>query len=99
MDVNNILQSVCKKDEKLTEIDKKIHITTYKEKNRHKTQIKGLEDFIKEDDLKTFLKTVKTKFGCNGILSDKLLIFSGDQVNVLKKYIIDNKIAAAEFVR
>ena len=51
MDVQKILQG--NKQDLLNEIDKKVHLKTYKEGNKQKTCLSGLEDFISATEKKT----------------------------------------------
>lgn len=106
MNIDDILKNVkAKKDDNMVDIDKRIVISTYKEKNKHKTQVKGLEDFMKEAEIEAFNKLIKTKMGCNGtIVTDnetkkKTIVFSGDHVDALKKFIVSSKITTIEFIR
>lgn len=54
----------------LSELDKKILIKYYKEGNKNKTYVYGIFDFVPEPEVKTFVKFVKQKLGCSGIIGE-----------------------------
>lgn len=95
MNIQKILEST--KNDLLTEIDNRIYLKTYKDGNKQKTQISGLEDFISDKDIKAFAKEIKKHLGCSGtIMKDEKentnVIFSGDHVQFIKKHLIDKEI-------
>jgi len=108
MDAKKLLEKISNKsDDDLKEIDKKIHIKVFKDGNRLKTEITGLEDFMKVDDIKPFTKKMKEQHGCSGTISvsgneadgKKKITFSGNQTDNNKTYIIKAGITTLEFIK
>lgn len=105
-DINKFLKNQNNKTMSLiNDIDKKILLKTYKEGNKHKTILTGIDDFLtKPEEVKKFTKTCQTKLGCSGTISfdDKqktIIMFSGNHVDAMKQLLIDEKIAAEEFIK
>ena len=101
LNFNNDLQT-----ETLTEIDKVIRIKYFKEKNKNKTYIYGLYDFISDKDINKLVKDIKKRLGCAGIISNessakdkKIIIFSGDQVTNIKNIIMEKNIADSSRIK
>lgn len=85
----------------IQEIDKKIIIKYYKLKNKAKTRLYGLEDFIDEKETEKLMKNVKKKLGCGGTLTEdenkiKNIEFQGDQREHIKEILISNTNISAE---
>jgi translation initiation factor 1 (eIF-1/SUI1) len=107
MDPKKLLKQISgKNDDDLTEIDKKIHIKIFKDGNRMKTEVSGLDDFMKVDNFKQFAKEIKELHGCSGIVSEKSseikgkkVIFSGNQIENVRNYIIKKGITTIEFIK
>ncbi len=70
----NVLNTANSNTQILSSIDNKIQIKHHKEKNKNKTCVYGLFNFISEDDAKIFIKIVKKKLGCSGIIGDDLVV-------------------------
>src|SRR5947207_15969002 len=102
MDVQKLLQG--NKQNLLDEIDKKITLKTYKDGNKQKTCVSGLDDFIlatekksQRDNIESYTKKVRKSLGCSGTImkdeNDKIhVIFSGDHVQNIKKSLISKGI-------
>ena len=75
-------------------IDKKVSIKHYKDKNKNKTCVYGIFDFITKKDMDALLKLIKVKLGCSGTINEeeKMLVFSGDHVSDIKEMLINRKI-------
>lgn len=104
MDPKKLLVSLIgTKNNELKEIDKKIVIKIFKNGNRLRTEVCGLEDFIPVDRFKQITKDIKELHGCSGIVDDvnnkKIITFSGNQIENVKNYIISKKIATIEFIK
>lgn len=79
----------------IQEIDKKVVIKYYKLKNKAKTRVYGLEDFIDEKEMEKIMKNVKKKLGCGGTFTEdenkiKNIEFQGDQRDNIKEILISN---------
>lgn len=93
--------------DQLSEIDKHIRIKHHKEKNRNKTCVYGIFDYITEKEAEALLKTIKTHLGCSGIICEeivnkktiKLMTFSGNHINDIKNILIDKKITDASHIK
>lgn len=99
----------------LKEIDKKIYIKTLQEGNKMKTIVTGIENFITDNKkIDSIVKSIKKDYGCSGTVTktninkdsnkDKnnnniILTFSGDQVNVVKKYLISTGICDEQYIK
>lgn len=102
MDVFNIGQN---NNQILSDLSKKIKIKHFKEKNKNKTCVYGMLDFISETDGKLLIKLIKKRLGCSGIMTEetpvkgkkvktgKILIFSGNHAEEIKNIILEKKIA------
>ena len=104
-DINKIIKNQRNDTNSLmTEIDKKIVLKPYKEGNKHKTIMTGIDDFLKPEEVKGFTKMCKVKLGCTGTISqdDKqktVIIFSGNHVDAIKQLMISEKITTEEFIK
>ncbi len=82
----------------LEEFDKKIILKYKKIKNKNKTYVYGLEKIIIEkDNLEIFLKKIKKKLGCGGILGideekNNYIEFMGDHRDKIKSILLEEKI-------
>jgi translation initiation factor 1 (eIF-1/SUI1) len=106
MDVLNTISNTEKSnDQILTEIDKKIRIKHHKEKNKNKTCIYGILDFITKKEVESLIKLIKKQFGCSGIITaDKItkteiLEFSGNHVEDIKSFLIEKEIATENDIK
>lgn len=98
MDVQKLLQGT--KQNLLNEIDKKVTLKTYKDGNKQKTCLSGLDDFITATEKKTqteniesYTKEIRKSLGCSGTImkddNEKIhIIFSGDHIQNIKKSLI-----------
>jgi translation initiation factor 1 (eIF-1/SUI1) len=114
MDISKILGGTSKEkneDENiLNEISKKINLKSFKDGNKMKTQITGIDGFIHESDKKSqeeniekFVKDIRKKLGCSGTISKDdnnktVIIFSGDQITSLRHFLTEKGIEE-EFIR
>lgn len=89
----------------MNDIDKKIILKTYKERNKHKTVLFGIGYFIDNDKgIEGFTKLCRQKLGCSGTISTDennktLITFSGDHVDTLKQLLIDEKITSEQYIK
>ena len=100
--IEKILQSIITKsteNDALNELDKKINIKSFKDGKNYKTQIFGLNNFLSNDETKKFGKTFKKKYGCNCLIQNDSLIFSGEHAENLKKMIIEAGIATKDYIK
>jgi len=98
MDVQKLLQGT--KQNLLNEIDKKIALKTYKDGNKQKTCLSGLDDFIfatekksQIENIESYTKEIRKSLGCSGTVmkdeNEKIhVIFSGDHIQNIKKNLI-----------
>ena len=98
MDVQKLLQGT--KQNLLNDIDKKVTLKTYKDGNKQKTCLSGLDDFIvatekrtQNENIESYTKEIRKSFGCSGTImkdeNEKIhVIFSGDHVQNIKKSLI-----------
>ena len=98
MDLTNILNNNI--NNMYDDINKFISIKCYKQKNKYKTNVYGLDNFITDKELKTFTKIIKKKLGCSGTIyitdeKNKVLVFSGNKIKEIKNIIIENNITDA----
>ena len=106
MDILDITNGLSSKN-LLVGADNRIKIKTIREKNKNKTYVTGIFDFITDDEkIENFLKQIKKQFGCGGVIKDnadgvvgRCIIFNGNHVNALKDFIIENKIAPSEKIK
>ena len=106
MDVLNL-----EKKNILSSIDNKIQIKHHKEKNKNKTCVYGLFNFISDADIPIFIKIVKKKLGCSGVVCEdepvqgkpktlgKIVVFSGNHLEDIKNIIIEKKITDAAHIK
>jgi translation initiation factor 1 (eIF-1/SUI1) len=85
----------------LNEFDKKVILKYKKIKGKNKTNIYGLEKILENCKLDEFLKKIKKKLGCGGIITvddDKIYIieFMGDHRLKIKQILIDEKIVSED---
>ena len=106
MNILNAQQSKqLTQDKTLSDIDKKIIIKQYKEKNKNKTCINGLFDFVSEKDMQDLVKSLKKKLGCSGTIFEdpetkiKKIVFSGNHFEEIKELLIEKKITDANHIR
>lgn len=72
MDTLNTLNNEgLNNDQILSELDKKIHIKHLKEKNKNKTFVYGIFDFILENDVDALIKLIKKRLGCSGMMEEE----------------------------
>ncbi len=103
MNISNITGIKSNENAILKELDKKIILKTFQDHGKIKTQVKGVDNFLNEKELNDFIRNVKVKNGCNGNITiengTKLIIFTGDQIDTVKSYIINNKITTKEYIK
>lgn len=98
MELLNIVGDSSIKDKQaLNELEKKIYIKSRKEGNKLKTDVLGVNHFLNNNDIKSFIKKVKKKLGCgDGSIKQEdgntIIIFSGNHVESIKNIIIEQKI-------
>jgi hypothetical protein len=100
MDINQVLND-SKTDSGLI-VAKKVQIKCIKQKEKFKTVIKDLDNYLTEKEILSFVKLVSKKLGCSGNKKvDKkktYLIFSGQQVQNIKNLLIVNNIIKQEYI-
>ena len=79
----------------IQEIDKKIDIKYVKLKNKAKTRIYGITNYIEEKDIDNLIKHIKKKLGCGGVYTDdesniKNIEFQGNHRESIKEILIEN---------
>ncbi len=84
----------------LSEIDKKITIRCKKIKGKNKTCVYNLDKFMEQDKVEEFLKKIKKKLGCGGLITEDddnitNIEFMGDHRNTIKEILVNDKIAAS----
>lgn len=103
MDVNKLLKSASNRNTSETETDKKVYIKSFKEKGKYKTEVIGLNYYLKQVDLDDFCKEVKKKLGCDcnkkNEKDKQILIFSGDHVEWLTSRLTEKNIVSKENIR
>lgn len=105
MEPSNIVSNVATKDgQALNELEKKIFLKCFKDGNKLKTHVIGINYFISKDDLKPFIKTIKKKLGCGGgsVLQENgitTIIFSGNQIDNIKNIIISKDITTSSNIK
>jgi translation initiation factor 1 (eIF-1/SUI1) len=99
MDISNILRQKIDESTKLKELEKTVKINVIKEKNRYKTQVFGMSDFISSEKIDTFAKNIQKKYGCSCINTSTMLVFSGNQSDNIKKMLVDDKIVTHDLIR
>ncbi len=92
--MNNILNT-----DNLEQLDKKIIIKYKKIRGKNKTCIYGLEKIINGDKLNDFLKNIKKKLACGGVITEDddkvyMIEFMGDHRIKIKNIIIEEKLLA-----
>lgn len=92
----------------LSDLDKMIRIKYLKEKNKNKTCVYGIFDFVPEKNIKDLIKLIKKRLGCSGIINEevtsrgkktKVLIFSGNFVEEIKNIILEKKITDKSHIK
>jgi translation initiation factor 1 (eIF-1/SUI1) len=81
----------------LEELDKKLIIKFKRFKGKNKTFIYGLENILDSQKLDVFLRKIKKKLGCGGVLTEdedkiKMIEFMGDHRLKIKEIILDDKL-------
>jgi translation initiation factor 1 (eIF-1/SUI1) len=108
MDILNALNNTGSGSQVLSELDKKIRIKHHKVKNKNKTCVYGIFDFISEKDAELLIKSIKKNLGCSGSISQesisydkskkptgelqKILIFSGIHVEEIRNILLEKGI-------
>lgn len=117
MDVLNTMNSFISNNNNLilSELDKMIKIKHLKEKNKNKTCVYGVLDFIPEKDIDPLIKIIKKRLGCSGSLTEeiivstkgkkassdvlKVLVFSGNHVEEIRDILLEKKITDEEHIK
>ncbi len=91
------MENVSTPQNVLEEFDKKIVLKFKKFKGKNKTYVYGLESVLDEKQVDEFLKKIKKKLGCGGVLTEddekvKMIEFMGDHRLKIKEIIVDDKI-------
>lgn len=68
MDISNITSN----NQILTDLDKMIRIKHYREKNKNKTCVYGISDFVPAKDLDALVKLIRKRLGCSGNLVEEV---------------------------
>ena len=113
--INTLSRSVISDNQIMSDLDKMIRIKHHKQKNKNKTCIYGILDFVPENDIDTFIKSIKKKLGCSGIITDeittstkgkkistevvKVLVFSGNHVEEIKEFLLEQKIVDKDHIK
>lgn len=86
----------------LDEYDKKVILKFKKIKNKNKTYVYGIDKIlIEKDKLENFLKKIKKKLGCGGILGideekNTYIEFMGDHRDKIKNILIEENIISGD---
>lgn len=78
-------------------LDQKITIKFKKFKGKNKTYIYGLESLLDNQKLDDFLRKIKKKLGCGGVLTEdedkiQMIEFMGDHRLKIKEIILEDKL-------
>ncbi len=81
----------------LNELDKKIILKYRKIKGKNKTHIYGIEKVLDAEKLEDFLKKIKKKLGCGGVVSEDeektyVIEFMGDHRLKIKEMLLEEKV-------
>jgi translation initiation factor 1 (eIF-1/SUI1) len=82
----------------LNEFDKRVILRYKRVKNKNKTYVYGIDKLLVEKDkLEDFLKKIKKKLGCGGILGvdeekNNYVEFMGDHRDKIKNILVEEKI-------
>ena len=109
MDIDNGDKNITSSNQNgntiLLDIDKKIRIKHHKEKNKNKTCVYGIYDFVAEKEIDPLIKVIKKRFGCSGIVGEdvatksKILIFSGNIVEDVKNLLLEMKVTDSDHIK
>lgn len=96
----------------LSDLDKIIKIKYHKDKNKNRTCVYGIFDFISEGDINSLIKMIKKRLGCSGIISEgviskgkktsdisKVLVFSGNHIEEIKEILLEEKITDESHIK
>lgn len=91
------MENVSTPQNVLEEFDKKITLKFKKFKGKNKTYVYGLENILDEHKLEEFLKKLKKKLACGGVITEddekvKMIEFMGDHRLKIKEIILDDKL-------
>ena len=108
MDVLNNLNIKSNDCHTNSDFDKSIKIKHIKDKNRSKTCVHGIFNFMTEKEADALIKIIKKKLGCSGIISDevvilpsktkkaddsqKIMIFSGNHIQEIRSILLEMKV-------
>lgn len=116
MDILNTLNvSTTNENQLMSDLNRIIKIKHHKEKNKNKTTVYGIFDFVPEKDIEALVKLIKKKLGCSGIIAEettvpvkgkktpsevfKVLIFSGNHVDEIKAILLEKNITDRDHIK
>ena len=106
MNVLNTFNSGIDNDQIISDLNKMITIKYYKLKNKNKTSVTGIFDFISEKDAEALIKIIKKRLGCSGMIGkdsdadiENKLIFSGNHIEDIKNILLEKKITDESHIK
>jgi translation initiation factor 1 (eIF-1/SUI1) len=87
-----------KSDKILKELDEKIILHCRQVKGKKKTNVKGLDQILIDDEeMLQMISKIKKQYGCGGILmEDKSMDFNGDQRYSIRDFLLERNLIEKE---